>query len=191
MYELPTVIEIEDRSYKIRKRGDYRMVLDVFAILEDYTITQSERIISALIIFYEDFNSLDDVIGIDNLEELVREMYNFFNAGKPEGKTVNRKLIDWESDSSMIVSAINKVAGKEIRGEDYIHWWTFISWYMAIGESTLSTVVRLREKTLKGTPLEKWERDFKRDNPQYFMWNHETVEDHEANEWLKSVWNKE
>lgn len=191
MYKLPTEIEVNEIYYPIRKRGDYRMVLGVFSVLEDYSITQSERIISALIMFYKDFSTFDDVIACDNLEDLVNGMYNFFNADRPEGKSVNRKLIDWNKDSSLISSAINSVSGKEIRKEKYIHWWTFVSWYMSVGESTLSTVTSIRDKILRGTKLEKWDRDFKRDNPQYFIWNHTTVEDKEAEEWLKSVWNKE
>lgn len=192
MYRLPTELEINGKYYKIRKRGDYRLVLDVFSILEDYSITQSERIISALIMFYEDFNVMEDVLmAKDDLDEAISKMFQFFNADRPEGKANDRKLIDWEQDSAIISSAINTVAGKEIRELEYLHWWTFIAYYMAIGESTLSTVVSLRDKILRGKKLEKWEKEFKRDNPQYFIWNHQTVEEQEANEWLKSVWNKE
>ena len=191
MFELPTEIEINGEYYKIRKRGDYRMVLDVFSVLEDYTLTQTERILSALIIFYEDVNSIEEASSLPDMQEAVSKMFEFFNADRPAGKSSERKLIDWETDSAMIASAVNNVAGKEIRAEEYIHWWTFIGYYMAIGESTLSTVVSIRDKTLRGKKLEKWEKEFKRDNPQYFQWNHKTENDLEAEEWLKSVWNKE
>lgn len=191
MYELPTTVEVNGIDFGIRKRGDYRMVLDVFSILEDSSITQSERIMTALLIFYEDFEDFQDVLMCQYVEELSKQMFNFFNAGRPEGKRLERKLVDWEQDSAMITSAINNVANKEIRAEDYLHWWTFVGYYMAIGESTLSTVIGLRDKILRGKHLEKWEREFRRENPQYFVWNHKSVEDEEAEEWLKSVWNKE
>lgn len=189
MYELPIAVNINGIEYPIRKRGDYRMVLDVFSVLEDSSITHSERILCALSLFYEDFDCFDDLLKITDLEGLVKEMYSFFNADKPENSGVNRKLLDWNSDSALVVSAINSVANKEIRSEEYIHWWTFTSWYMAIGESVLSTVVSIREKILKGTKLEKWETQYKQENYQYFIWNHQTVEEREAEEWVRQQWN--
>lgn len=191
MYELPTEITIGGRQYGIRNRGDYRVVLDAFSALEDAELNQSERIISALIIFYEDLNDIEDVFELSDMETAVKEMYRFFNCFAPETVKKAKKLIDWEQDSNLISSAVNKVSGVEIRTEPYIHWWTFVSYYMAIGDCVLSTVVSIREKTLTGAKLEKWERDYIHDNPQYFNWNHKTVDEIEAEEWLKSVWNKE
>ena len=194
MYELPTEIVIDECPYHIRNRGDYRMVLDTFSVLEDEELEQNERLISALIIFYEEFEDMDDVLTCPVLEELVRQMYDFFNGGKGKnGETGRqaRKLIDWEDDSALICAAINHVAGKEIRSEPYIHWWTFLSYYMSVGECVLSTVVGIRDKMANGKPLEKWEREYKRDNPQYFNWRHKTADEIDAENWLKSVWNKE
>lgn len=191
MYELPTEITIEGRPYNIRNRGDYRVILDAFSALEDTELEQKERVISALIIFYEDFNDIEDVLTSDNLEELTKEMYNFFSADRPEQSKQIRKLIDWEDDATIICAAINNVAHTEIRLEPYIHWWTFLSYYMSVGESILSTVVSIRDKMMTGKKMEKWETDYKRENPQYFRWNHKTAEEVDADEWLKSVWNKE
>ena len=191
MYELTTEIMIEGCPYKIRNRGDYRVILDIFSVLEDPELEQSERIISALIIFYEDLNEVEDVYSLPNIETAVRGMYEFFNAGRGESAKKSRKLIDWEGDSELICSAINKVAGTEIRLEPYIHWWTFMSYYMSVGECILSTVVSIRDKTANGKKLEKWEQDYKRENPHYFNWKYKTVDEVDAENWLKSVWNKE
>lgn len=194
MYELPTEIIVKDIPYHIRANGDYRMILDVFSVLEDDELEQNERVISALMIFYENFNELEDVLACgDDLEELVKQMYDFFNGDKVKANEVKkaRKLLDWEGDSALISAAINHVSGKEIRSEPYIHWWTFLSYYMSVGESVLSTVISIRDKTANGKKLEKWEQDYKRDNPQYFRWKYKTVDEIDAENWLKSVWNKE
>ena len=191
MYELPTTVEINGVEYGIRNNGDYRTILHAFAVLNDDELNQQERIFCALIVFYEDLNCFEDIMSMSNVEDAVKQMFNFFNADKPESSGPNRKLIDWEQDSAMISSAINKVAGQEVRSVEYMHWWTFMGYYSAIGESTLSTVVSIRDKILRGKTLEKWEREFRRDNPSYFNWNHKTAEDRDAEEWLKSVWNKE
>jgi hypothetical protein len=191
MYELPTQVDICGVEYKIRNDGDYRMVLDAFSALNDFEIEKKERILTALLIFYDGMTSLEDVLALPDLDEATKQMFEFFNAGRPESTGPNRKLIDWDGDSAMIVSAINQVAGKEVRAESYMHWWTFMGYYSAIGESTLSTVVGIRDKIMKNKKLEKWERQFRIENPQYFNWDYKSADDKEADEWLKSVWNKE
>ena len=60
--------------------------------------------------------------------------------------------------------AINRVAGKEIRQEENIHWWTFLGWFMEIGECTYSQVLSIRSKKAKGKNLEKWEQEFYSEN---------------------------
>jgi len=194
MYELPTEIMIEERPYHIRNNGDYRMVLDVFSVLEDEELNQEERLISALIIFYEDYNEIEDVYAdIDNIAELLKQMFWFLRGGKDEddSNTKNQKLIDWNGDSDIIISAINNVAGREVRAEQYTHWWTFLAYYMAIGDSILSTVVGIRNKMISSKPLDKWEREYRNRNPQYFNWQYKTTDEIDAEKWLKSVWNKE
>lgn len=192
MFELPITVEIGGAEFSIRSKGDYRLILGIFDILEDAELDENERMICALIAFYEDIDEIEDIQKLPDLEEAVRGMFNFFNAGKPESQSATpRKLIDWSHDEAMIASAVNHAANTEVRAVDYMHWWTFLSYYMAIGECTLSTVVAIRDKILKGKSLEKWEQQFRSENPHYFNWNHRTVEDIEAEQWALSVWNKE
>ena len=99
------------------------------------------------------------------------------------------KTIDWEKDSQLISSAINKVAGQEIRAVPYIHWWTFMGYFSAIGESPLSTVLSIRNKLVKGKKLEKWEREFRMSSPQYFKWNSKSLEQRQADREILSLWN--
>lgn len=191
MYNLPTEIYIQDKAFHIRENGDFRMVLECFSCLEDLELSENERVLCALIIFY-DFENLEDLQKLPDLEEAVKEMYKFFEADMPEAKKgQDYKLINWDTDSAMICSAINKVAGIEIRGQQYVHWWTFMGYYLAVGESSLSTVVGIRSKIIKGKKLEKWEKQFRSENSQYFNWNPKSIQQQEDEAWLKSVWNKE
>ena len=59
MFEIPTSLKAGEAELTIRNKGDYRMVLDCFAALNDVELTKEERVYCALIIFYENFNSLD------------------------------------------------------------------------------------------------------------------------------------
>ena len=166
------------------------MVLDCFETLNDLELPKQMRVLTTLLIFYEDFNSFEDIQKHSNdLEQLIEKMLLFFNLDqKDSGKSVNYKLIDWQQDAPMICSAINKVAGKEIRAEEYIHWWTFLGYYMAIGESALSTVVGIRNKIIKGKKLEKHEQEFRRENPQYFVWNSKSIEEQELDRLALEMW---
>ena len=192
MYELPTSIIIGDKEFTIRNKGDYRLVLDCFITLDDEELSLEERVLSCLLIFYEDVNEISDISKFPNLQEAIEKMYNFFNCNEIQapGMKMNYKLIDWEKDSQLICSAINQVANKEIRNEHYIHWWTFMAYFIGIGECTLSTILDIRYKIAKGKKLEKHESQFKRDNPQYFNFNMRTVEQKEADELARQLWNQ-
>ena len=196
MFELPTSVTIEDKEYKIRNAGDFRMVLDCFSALQDIELEKRERIITSLIIFYDDAFSLDSIFEIFDTESkintAIEKMFDFFNCGQEAlGAHHNYKLIDWEKDTHLIASAVNKVAGIEVRAVEYMHWWTFMSHYISVGESTLSTVVNIRGKIVRGKKLEKYEREFRQENPQYFVWNKNTVEQEEIEALGRQLWNSD
>ena len=192
MYEIPTTVLINGQSFAIRKKGDFRMVLDCFVALNDIELNKDERVLCALEIFYDCINDLQDLNSLGDLEEAVKQMYIFFNCGQEDNyKQELPKLLDWEKDSQLIASAVNKIAGKEIRLEEYVHWWTFMGYYTAIGQSALATVVGIRDKIVKGKKLEKWERQFKQDNPRYFDWDKRTTEERELDELAMSLWNSD
>lgn len=195
MFELPTSIIIEDSEYSIRNEGDYRMVLDCFSAMQDEELPKRERLITSLVIFYESF-SLDNVFEKldtpEKMEQAITKMYDFFNCNqRGMGNRTPYKLIDWEQDNHLIASAINNVAHTEIRSIPYLHWWTFMGQYISVGESVLSTVVQIRSKMVEGKKLEKHEQEFKRKNPDYFVWNRTTVEQREADAFARELWNKE
>lgn len=190
MYSIPTTVDIEGKQFKIRNSGDYRMVLDCFSALNDPELNTEERLFASLIIFYEDLNELSDIQLLPNLETAVIKMFEFFNCGasKENARTTPYKLIDWDKDAQLICSAINKVAGTEIRTEEYIHWWTFMGYYSAIGECPLSSIIAIRSKIVKGKKLDKHEQEFRQENPNYFIWS-SRVDEAEAEDLFKQLWN--
>ena len=192
MYTIPTSIDIAGKQFKIRNNGDYRMVLDCFSALNDAELNTEERLFCSLIIFYEDLNDISDIQLLPDLECAIIEMFKFFNCGLSgeNAKKVPYKLIDWDADSQIICSAVNRVAGTEVRAEPYIHWWTFMGYYSAIGECLLSTVITIRDKIMRGKKLEQHEREFRQQNPQYFVWDSSTAEDKEADALFNELWNQ-
>lgn len=192
MYELPVTIKANGAVWNIRNQGDYRMVLDCFNALNDVELSREERIVACLAIFLEDITDISQVYDLPDIDAIAKEMMLFFSCGQEEqGKKENFRLIDWNKDATLICSAVNKVAGKEIRAEKYIHWWTFMGYYTAVGESSLSTVVGIRYKQSKNKKLEKHEREFINDNPQYFNWDRRTIEQKEDDLLIQSLWNSD
>lgn len=169
MFELPTTITLPSGEFDIRSKGDYRIVLDCFEILNDRELTKQERILSCLIVFYDNMSDIDSLNVLGNLDVATKEMFRFFNCNQQEVKQQhNYRLLDWSVDAQLIASGVNSVINTEVRALEYLHWWTFMGYYNAIGESTLSTVVSIRHKMAKNKKLEKYEQEFKNDNPQYF-----------------------
>ena len=193
MYDIPVTIVINDREFPIRCKGDYRMVLDCFSCLNDFELTETERTYGALIIFYEDFNDLEDFIGLDknSIEALIKAMYNFMECNENPLHSMPFKTIDWDKDSQMICSAVNKVAHTEVRSLEYLHWWTFMGYFSEVGESVMSTVVSIRTKIKRNKKLEKYEKEFKNHNPHYFNWDSRTAEQKQDEQDILSIWNKE
>ena len=191
MYDIPTSVEVNGQSYPIADKGDYRMVLDCFVALNDDTISEQERLYSALIIFYDSMTDILDLNCFEDIDEAVKQMYIFFNCGNviDENSAKSYQLIDWKNDSQLICSAINKVSGQEIRAVPYMHWWTFMGYYLAIGNSPLATIVGIRNKLATNQKMEKYERKFMQENPEYFKMDYRSVEDREYDNFIREVWN--
>ena len=192
MYTLPITVNVDGKEYSIRNKADYRTILGVIDVCTDPELTQEERTLSAFIVFFDGLDTIEDIFyefgTAELLEEALHQVMRFINLNDDDStSTINKvKLIDWQQDENLIISAVNNVAKTEVRALEYLHWWTFISYYMSIGESALSNVVAIRHKIAKGKPLEKFEQEFKRENPQYFMWKRKIAEEHNL---IDSIWN--
>ena len=194
MYALPTYVEVNGKQFNIRQRGDYRIILDCFDTLNDAELSEDERVLASLLIFYNEF---EDITELPTDEEtfmaLIEKMFWFMNMGSEDeapGIQSDYTVIDWKQDEFMLTSAINKVAGQEIRLVEYMHWWTFMGYFMAVGESVLSTVVGIRSKIAKHEKLEKWEEKFKKDNPKYFIWRNVDLQAAKQQALVDEIWNR-
>ena len=192
MYRLPTKVIVDGLQFNIRDCGDFRMVLDCFKALQDEELSEDYRVLASLLIFYNELNDFEDMREYEpQLQTLVTEMYRFINGGEDHSPGAERdvSLVDWEQDSQLVCAAINNVANQEIRAVEYLHWWTFLGYYMSVGESVLSTVVGIRDKIAKHKKLEDWEKEFKKNNPKYFVWR-QTAQEQDLNNLVRDIWNK-
>ena len=155
-WALPVQAVIGGKTYDLH--GDFRDILEIFSYLDDPEIPEFLRWQIALALFYE------QEIPEKDRQEAIDYLLLFLNCGKDEPGKPGPKLLDWQQDGPLIVADINKTAGQEIRALPFVHWWTFMAWFHAIGEGQLSAVVSIREKLRSGKKLEAWEKDFYRNN---------------------------
>ena len=157
LWDLPTSAVIGGVSYPIH--ADYRDILNIFRYLNDPDRPEHLRWRIAVALFF------DGDIPQEHLQEAVDYLADFISCGDTDGKP-GPKLLDWDQDAQIIVADVNKVAATEIRSLPFLHWWTFVAYFNAIGEGQLSTIVSIRDKLRSGKPLEKWEKDFYRKNKE-------------------------
>lgn len=157
-WELPTAANFGGKAYPFF--CDFRDILEIFSYFSDPDMPLFLKWRIALALFYR------DPIPPEWEPEAMQYLAAFINGGKTESRGNAQPLLDWEKDCELIVADINKTAGQEIRALPFLHWWTFLSWFHAIGEGQLSTVVSIRSKLAKGKKLEGWETEFYRDNRQ-------------------------
>lgn len=163
---LPECLSIENVDYGIR--SDYRNVLQVFEAFADPELEQGEKWIVAIYLLLEPFTCADDVLEAAengfNVDEAAKKIIWFISSGQESGDKKELPTYDWIQDEQMIFSAVNKVAGKETRELEYLHWWTFLGYFNEVGEGNLSFVVGIRNKLNKHKKLEKHEREFLNNN---------------------------
>ena len=158
IFALPRALELGGRSWAIRT--DYREVLTILAAFEDLELEDGDRAYVCLHNLYEDFDGMP--------RELYQAAYDAAMAfidrggdGRPGPRTM-----DWTQDAPLIFPAVNRVAGFEVRAVEYLHWWTFLGYFMEIRDSTYATVLSLRQKKARGRRLEKHEKEFWQQNAE-------------------------
>ena len=155
---LPKSLMVNGTEYEIR--SDYRVGLLLMQAFDDVELDDREKIAVLIECLYV------DSIPAEYIQEAINQAVWYLNCGNVyEHQVSDSKKYDWEQDEQLIFSAVNKVAGKEIRALEYMHWWTFIGLFNEIGEGTFSTIVSIRDKRNKHKKLEKWEQEFLRKNP--------------------------
>ena len=175
LFELPTKLNIGGTDYAIR--SDYRAVLEICTALSDIELSDEEKAIVTLVIFYPDFEQMPP----EDLQEALEKCFAFIDHGQgAPGKSAPR-LMDWEKDFQHIIAPINRVAGKEIRSVDYMHWWTFLSFFSEIGADCLfAQIVQIRNKLARHKKLDKAEREWYNQNRHLVdIQSHYTKQDEE------------
>lgn len=143
----PKAVMIDGQRYELN--ANFRNCLLTAYALEDEELADWEKA-EILIenLYYEPYP--------ENVQEAINQGVKFLMCGDTDRKEIHEKLCDLRLDSSMIYAALLK-QGVDLDKSDDMHWWTFMSHFAEIGESTFSRIVYLRQQHHKGK-LTKEER---------------------------------
>lgn len=155
-YTLPTALTVGGRSLSID--SDWRTALDCLEALHDVNLTNVDKAVVVLGLLYR------DPVPAEALEEALRQAMWFLSGGSERSGKPGPRLMDWEQDFPFVVSAVNRVAGREIRELPALHWWTFLGFYGEIGDSTFAQIVRIRQMKAKHKKLDKADAQWYREN---------------------------
>lgn len=164
LWTLPRAAVLGGAEYAIH--SDYRDVLTVIAWLtgaEGADLDEAGRWYVALCLFYPDFAALPPALHADAM----RFLADFIAAGRAGPERTARpaaRLLDWQQDAPLIAAGVDRAAGRDVRSLPYLHWWSFLAFFDAIGDGPLCTVVSIRDKLRRGKKLEPWEQDYYRAN---------------------------
>lgn len=151
---LPKSLNVNGCDYTIR--SDFRDILKIICAFNDPDLRQEEKVYICLFILFEDF----EIIPRGDYGAAFSAALNFIDYGMKDTDAKSPRIMDWEQDENIMFPAVNKVAGFETRTAEYIHWWTFMGYYMEISEGVFSHVLSMRSKKAKHKRLDKWEQEY-------------------------------
>ena len=114
MFELQDAVTIDGRSYRIRT--DFRVILEIFVMLQDPELDDGDRTEALMQMFYVDRP--------ENVKAAIEAFASFVDP-RPRSDRKRPGLVDWEADFDLIAAAVNHVLGTECRALPHLHWRTF------------------------------------------------------------------
>lgn len=158
--QLPHTIRCDGKNIEIRT--DYRIALRCLLAFQDPNLEDWEKLAVMRKLLIKEQENIEDI------KTATLECFYFLNASREidKHKPKSAKMYDWEQDEQMIFSGIAKIAGHDVRADEYMHWWTFLGYFNEIGESTFSQIVNIRYKRAHNIKLDKEELKFYSQNKE-------------------------
>jgi hypothetical protein len=127
---LPNEVNIEGEDYKIN--SDFRTSILFELLMQDNTISEEDKIIQALELYYP--------VLPNNINEAIEKILWFYRCGKDEiesktkgtGKGTN--VYSYLHDDDYIYSAFLDQYGVDLQDVEYLHWWKFKAMFKALKE---------------------------------------------------------
>ena len=176
--DLPNTLTVDGEEKAIY--ADFRNIILVCNAFNDTDLTQSEKTRVMLELIY-----VDNWWEFKDIEGAIKQAIWLIDWGKEyKDKENGPRIMDWEQDYNLIVSAVNNKANVvDVRELPFMHWWTFLGYFSDRGECQFSSITDIRDKLNKGKKLEKWEREVLRENRDQIILKNKSNEEFEKELW--------
>ena len=173
----------ERHGIKIMKKFLDLISEEIMQAFEDDSLSNDEKILIMLDILYE-----EDEFGEDTILEAVDKAIWFLSQGNTQPVKEEKPLSRLDKDEQLIFAAVNEVAHTDIRTDDNMHYWTYLSYMQAISSHSLfASIVRIREKRNKGLNLEPEEKKFYKEHKEMIDLQDPTEEDKAFVDFINSI----
>ena len=125
-YDLPTSLTIGGVGFPIR--SGWRAIVDILVACGDSELDDETKALVLLQIMFPEWEKIPESC----IPEALEKACAFIDCGQKDDGKPRPKMIDWEQDAPIIIPEVNKVAGREVRIDPNIHWWTFFGFFMEI-----------------------------------------------------------
>lgn len=163
--------------------SDFRVSIQFEEILLDKNISQTDKIIKALQLYYPELDKISD------LEQAVNDMIWFYQCGKEKRKTNKSKKEDkeekqiysYEFDSEYIATAFWEQYRIDIWDIEYMHWWKYKSLLDGLSDNTkFSKILEYRAVDLSKIKDSEMKKFYKSMKQVYALPDLRTTEEREA-----------
>lgn len=133
--KLPTAVEVGGKMYDINT--DYRTAIKLELIISNIEIDDSEKVLQALLLFYDDINALPD-----DLSQALTAIMDFYRCDKENStesiKAHNKRtqIYSFDYDAPYIYAAFLEQYSVDLAFEDSLHWWRFKAMFDSLSENT-------------------------------------------------------
>lgn len=129
--KLPVSVMVDGVEYEIN--SDFRTSIKFEIMMADTSLTDKEKIISALELYYTKIP--------DNISKDIDTILLFYRGGQePDGNKANKKngskaVYSFEYDSDYIYAAFLSQYGIDLQSIEYLHWWKFKALFKSLNDT--------------------------------------------------------
>lgn len=129
---------LESRVGKIEFNTDFRISIMFELLMQDDTISEQNKIIQALRLYYPSLEQITD------LNKAIEDMIWFYRCGKElansnkKGKNAKQRkqIYSYEFDDDYIFSSFMQQYKIDLQEIKYLHWWKFKAMFEGLSENT-------------------------------------------------------
>jgi hypothetical protein len=152
------------------QKTDFKQVLKFFRLMDDDGISEEEKAVLTIRLFFESVPDVDD---------LWKHLSDFISCGT-EGEEEGRPVFDWNIDHGRIFAAFLETYGIDLRTAS-MHWWVFLQLFQALPEDCkLLKIIELRSKKPNKHDSPEYRRELRKAQQKFSIDNQNTFRAFEA-----------